>query len=119
MSAFVLHEVWVTGGSETATRKAAYLPDGAELFRTHCRYAITDKDKHGKSLHYRDMSSVWYCKQEPRRGKHKHLTKLPDALVKIFWVLFLRTERSHSGFLFRQWNDSIPSSYYEETGHWI
>jgi site-specific DNA-methyltransferase (adenine-specific) len=27
------------------------------------------------------MSSVWYFKQEPRRGKHKHLTKLPDALV--------------------------------------
>jgi adenine-specific DNA-methyltransferase len=27
------------------------------------------------------MSSVWYCKQEPRRGTYKHLTKLPDALV--------------------------------------
>jgi site-specific DNA-methyltransferase (adenine-specific) len=50
-------------------------------FRTHCRYAITDKDAHGKSLHYRDMSSVWYFKQEPQRGRYKHLTKLPAALV--------------------------------------
>jgi hypothetical protein len=51
-------------------------------FNKHCRYAITDKDAQGKSLHYRDMSSVWYCKQEPRRGKYKHLTKLPDTLVR-------------------------------------
>jgi DNA modification methylase len=50
-------------------------------FNKHCRYAITDKDEQGKSLHYRDMSSVWYFKQEPRRGTLKHLTKLPDALV--------------------------------------
>jgi len=51
-------------------------------FRKHCRFEITDKDAHGKSLHYHDMSSVWYVKQESRRGKHKHLTKLPDALVR-------------------------------------
>ena len=51
-------------------------------FRKHCRFEITDKDEHGKSLHYRDMSSVWYFKQEHRRGKHKHLTKLPDELVR-------------------------------------
>jgi DNA modification methylase len=50
-------------------------------FNKHCRFEITDKDEQGKSLHYRDMSSVWYFKQEPRRGRHKHLTKLPDALV--------------------------------------
>jgi site-specific DNA-methyltransferase (adenine-specific) len=51
------------------------------LFRTHSRYTLTDKDEHGKSLHYRDMSSVWSFKKESRRGKPKHLTKLPDALV--------------------------------------
>src|SRR5215467_1333559 len=28
------------------------------------------------------MSSVWNIKQESRRGKHKHLTKLPDELVR-------------------------------------
>jgi site-specific DNA-methyltransferase (adenine-specific) len=51
-------------------------------FRKHCRFDLTDKDKNGKSLHYRDMSSVWYFKQELRRGKYKHLTKLPDELVR-------------------------------------
>jgi DNA modification methylase len=51
-------------------------------FRKHCRFDITDKDQNGKSLHYRDMSSVWSVKQESRRGKHKHLTKLPDELVR-------------------------------------
>jgi len=51
-------------------------------FRKHCRYDLTDKDENGKSLHYRDMSSVWYFKQESRCGKHKHLTKLPDVLVR-------------------------------------
>jgi site-specific DNA-methyltransferase (adenine-specific) len=51
-------------------------------FRKHCRFEITDKDENGKSLHYRDMSSVWYFKQESRHGKHKHLTKLPDELVR-------------------------------------
>jgi DNA modification methylase len=51
-------------------------------FNKHCRFEITDKDAQGKSLHYRDMSSVWYFKQELRRGRYKHLTKLPDALVR-------------------------------------
>src|SRR5215475_13523984 len=51
-------------------------------FRKHCRFDLTDKDENGKSLHYRDMSSVWYFKQESRCGKHKHLTKLPDVLVR-------------------------------------
>jgi site-specific DNA-methyltransferase (adenine-specific) len=51
-------------------------------FRTYCRYAKTDKDENGKSLHYRDMSSVWSFQKESRRGKLKHLTKLPDELVR-------------------------------------
>jgi DNA modification methylase len=55
---------------------------GEPAVRKHCRFDLTDKDKNGKSLHYRDMSSVWYFKQELRRGKYKHLTKLPDELVR-------------------------------------
>ena len=50
-------------------------------FNKHCRYALTDKDENGKSLHYRDMSSIWQFKRESRRGKQKHLTKLPDDLA--------------------------------------
>jgi site-specific DNA-methyltransferase (adenine-specific) len=51
-------------------------------FNRHCRFDLSDKDENGKSLHYRDMGSVWRFPRESRRGTKKHLTKLPDELVR-------------------------------------
>jgi site-specific DNA-methyltransferase (adenine-specific) len=51
-------------------------------FNKNCRFTADEKDQHGRSIQYHDMSSVWYTKKEFHRGRKKNINKLPDELVR-------------------------------------
>jgi len=51
-------------------------------FYPYARFAQSERDSAGRSLHYRDKEDVWVIKREYWTGDHKTPTKLPRELIE-------------------------------------
>lgn len=56
--------------------------DKKRKFFPYARFGKNEKDKNGRSLHYRDKEDVWEIKREYWTGDKKTPTKLPAELIK-------------------------------------
>jgi len=56
--------------------------DEKRKFFPYSRYGKEEKDRDGKSLHYKDKEDVWFIKREYWTGDKKTPTKLPMELIK-------------------------------------
>ncbi|MBL7068219.1 MAG: site-specific DNA-methyltransferase, partial [Candidatus Marinimicrobia bacterium] len=56
--------------------------DKERKFYPFARFTKEDRDKNGRSLHYRDKEDVWTIKREYWTGDHKTPTKLPRELIE-------------------------------------
>jgi site-specific DNA-methyltransferase (adenine-specific) len=51
-------------------------------FNTFSRFGQLEKDKHGKSLLYKDLEDVWMINKEYQPGEIKNKNKLPEAIIE-------------------------------------
>ena len=56
--------------------------DKMRKFFPYERFGKDERDRHGKSMHYRDKEDVWEIKREYWRGEKKTPTKLPAEIIK-------------------------------------